>query len=106
MRKVGYVRIRPTACRRAGRPDDVGERDEEQSGRHEVGDEDRGADGAGHGELEAAEGIAREEAAEERDGVDRQAMKNVFQSQCGNVVFANRSGSARRSDARSRRARC
>jgi hypothetical protein len=23
--------------------------------------------------------------------VDRQAMKNVFQSQCGKVVFANRS---------------
>src|SRR5215467_2555760 len=49
-------------------PDDVGERDEEQSGRHEIRDEDRGADGARHGEAEAPESIAGEEPAEERDG--------------------------------------
>src|SRR5215813_14018137 len=49
-------------------PDDVGERDEEQGGRHEICDEDRGADGARHGEAEPPEGIAGEEPAEERDG--------------------------------------
>src|SRR4030095_9239679 len=48
-------------------PDDVGERDEEQGGRHEVGHEDGRADGARHGELEPAEGIAGGEATEERE---------------------------------------
>ena len=46
---------------------DIRERDEEQRRRHQVGHEDARADGTRHGELEAPEGIAREEPAEERD---------------------------------------
>src|SRR5262245_399680 len=48
--------------------DDVGERDEQERRRHEIGDEDRSSDSAGEGELEAAQGIAGEQSTKERDG--------------------------------------
>src|SRR6185295_12170159 len=48
--------------------DDVGEGNEEQGRRHQVGDEDAGAQQTRHRELEPAERVAGQEPAEERDG--------------------------------------
>src|SRR6266852_2239360 len=48
--------------------DDVGQRDEEQRRRHQVRDEDRGAERPGHGEFQPRERVAGQEPAEERDG--------------------------------------
>ena len=53
--------------------DDVGERDEEQRLRHQVGDEDAGAEAAGEGEVEARQRVAGEQPAEQRDRGGRRA---------------------------------
>src|SRR5665213_220022 len=52
--------------------DDVGERDEQQRLRHEIGDEDPGADAAGEREFEPRQRIAGEQAAKQRDRRRRQ----------------------------------
>ena len=47
--------------------DDLGQRDEQQGLRHQVGDEDHGAEAAGAREVEPRQRIARQHAAEQRD---------------------------------------
>ena len=47
--------------------DDLGQRDEQQRLRHQVGDEDHGAQAARIGEVEPGQRIARQHAAEQRD---------------------------------------
>src|SRR5207245_3414762 len=67
-------------------PDDVGERDEQERGRHEIGDEDRRAERAGHRELQAGERVPGQEPAEERDERDRKSTR--LNSSHGSISYA------------------
>ena len=53
--------------------DDLGERDEQQRLRHEVGDEDAGAEAAGEREVQPRQRVAGEHAADQRDHRRRRA---------------------------------